>query len=58
VETENRGAGYIDRYGELVICAGNLDIGGDFRGGIAQVVQGDTWGYIDTRGKYIWSPTS
>jgi len=58
VKTENGGGGYINRSGELVIRAGKWDIGDAFRGGIAQVTQGDAWGYIDMRGEYIWVPTS
>jgi hypothetical protein len=58
VKTENGGSGYIDQDGELVIRAGKWDIGDAFRGGIAQVTQGDAWGYIDMRGEYVWSPSS
>jgi hypothetical protein len=58
VKTETGGGGYIDRTGELVIRAGNWDIGDAFRGGIGQVTQGDAWGYVDRRGEYVWVPTS
>lgn len=58
VRTGSGGGGYVDRNGELVIRADNWDIGDAFRGGIAQVMQGDAWGYIDMRGEYIWMPTS
>ena len=66
VITEDGGAGFIDRSGELVIRADNWDYGRPFQGGITQVTESDpwadldrrAWGYIDRRGKYIWPLTS
>mgnify|MGYP006284833129 CR=1 FL=1 len=55
VTTTDQRTGYIDTEGNLHIPA-QYDEATDFFRGVARVRQGDAWGLIDTRGKYIMEP--
>lgn len=50
------GIGYIDRTGQLVI-KGRFNEAKPFKGGVALVLIGTKWGYIDKSGNYIWEPS-
>lgn len=45
--------GYIDRQGNMVIPP-QFDTAWPFAGGLGEVIQGETEGYIDKTGKWIW----
>ncbi|MBU4233778.1 MAG: WG repeat-containing protein [Proteobacteria bacterium] len=47
--------GYIDKQGKMVIPP-KFDRPWPFKGGLAEVIQGETEGYIDRNGKFIWPP--
>jgi hypothetical protein len=49
-------SGYIDHAGTMVIKA-QFDRAGRFQGGIARVLIGNKWGYIDKTGNYVWEPS-
>jgi len=54
-DTGNK-TGYIDRLGRMVIKA-RFDRAGSFKGGVARVLIGTKWGYIDKSGNYVWEPS-
>ena len=55
VAVASQRSGYIDTEGDVHIPA-QFDEATDFFQGVARVRQGDEWGLIDTRGKYIMEP--
>jgi len=55
VQINNKKWGYITSDGNMAIPA-KWDKAEAFANGVAQVWIGDTFGYIDTKGAYIWEP--
>jgi hypothetical protein len=47
--------GYIDKQGKMVIPP-KFDMAWPFKGGLGEVIQGESEGYIDRSGRFVWPP--
>jgi hypothetical protein len=52
IDFGNKGMGYIDKTGKVVIPA-RFDTACAFRDGLAMVKEGRTWGFIDKTGQMV-----